>query len=141
MLTRDRIQEALDDAAARGRVTRKDANELVADLMRRGRTQSDDLIGELVTIVERGREGLDSAAKKARGSEPVDRLVRNADRARRTAKVGPSFPILGYDELTAPQVRTRLRQLSKPELRRVLTYERKNANRKSVVGAIERELS
>jgi polyhydroxyalkanoate synthesis regulator phasin len=140
MLTRDRIQEALDDAAARGRVTRKDANDLVADLMRRGRTQSDDLIGELVTIVERGREGLDTAAKKARGSEPVDRLVRNADRARRTAKVGPSFPILGYDELTAPQVQTRVQQLSRPELRRVLTYERKNANRKSVVGAIERAL-
>jgi hypothetical protein len=30
--------------------------------------------------------------------------------------------------------------LSKPELRKVLTYERKHANRKSVVGAIEKSL-
>ena len=33
MLTRERIQETLDDAASRGRVTRKDANELVAELV------------------------------------------------------------------------------------------------------------
>src|ERR1700678_968276 len=30
ILTRERIQETLDDAASRGRVTRKDANELLA---------------------------------------------------------------------------------------------------------------
>jgi polyhydroxyalkanoate synthesis regulator phasin len=140
VLTRDRIQETFDDAASRGRVTRKDANDLVAELMRLGRSQSEDLLGELETLVERGRDGLETATKKARNSESVDRIVRSADRARRTVKVGPSFPILGYDELTAPQVRSRVRTLSRPELRQVLTYERNHANRKSVVGAIEKSL-
>jgi polyhydroxyalkanoate synthesis regulator phasin len=140
VLTRDRIQETFDDAASRGRVTRKDANDLVAELMRLGRSQSEDLLGELETLVERGRDGLETATKKARSSEPVDRIVRSADRARRTVKVGPSFPILGYDELTAAQVRSRLGTLSRPELRQVVTYERNHANRKSVVGAIEKSL-
>jgi hypothetical protein len=31
-----------------------------------------------------------------------------------------------------------VKELTKPEARKVLTYERKNANRKSVVGALEK---
>jgi hypothetical protein len=54
---------------------------------------------------------------------------------------GPSFPILGYDDLTAAQIQTRLGELSKPELRKVLTHERKNADRKSVVDRLEKALS
>jgi len=133
MLTRDRIQETLDDAASRGRVTRKDANDLVSELVRRGRSQSDDLLTEIQGL-------LGTATKRARSSEPVDRIVRGADRARRAAGVGKSFPILGYDDLNVGQVQVRLKELSKPELRKVLTYERKNSNRKSIVGAIEKTL-
>jgi len=137
MLTRDWIRETLDEAASRGRVTRKDADDLVTELVRRGRSQSEDFRSEIESLLGR----VETATKRARGSEPVDRLVRGADRARRAAGVGPSFPILGYDELTAAQVRARLTDLGKPELRKVLTYERKNANRKTVVGAIEKSLS
>jgi hypothetical protein len=71
----------------------------------------------------------------------MDRLARTADRARRTVGVGPSFPILGYDDLTAAQVNARLKGLSPTELRRVRDYERRHANRKSVLEAIERALS
>jgi polyhydroxyalkanoate synthesis regulator phasin len=141
MLTRERIQETLDDAASRGRVTRKDANDLVAELVRRGRAERDDFRGELETLLGRGRGQLESASRRARGSEPVDRVVRSADRARRSVGVGPSFPILGYDDLNVSQVRSRLKELKRPELRKVLNYERKHANRKSVVGAIEKSLS
>jgi polyhydroxyalkanoate synthesis regulator phasin len=137
MLTRTHIQEALDDAAARGRVTRKDANDLVTELVRRGRGQGNDLVKEIESLL--GKAG--SATKRARGSDPVDRIVRGADRARRAAGVGPSFPILGYDELNAAQVQSRIKELKKPEVRKVLTYERKNANRKSVVGALEKSLA
>jgi polyhydroxyalkanoate synthesis regulator phasin len=140
LLTRGRIQETLDDAASRGRVTRKDANDLVSELVRRGRSQGDDLIGEVESLLARGRAELGSATKRARGADSVDRIVRGADRARRAAGVGPSFPILGYDELNAPQVQSRIKELKKPELRKVLTYERKNANRKSVVAALEKSL-
>ncbi|HEY1711840.1 MAG TPA: hypothetical protein VGG07_03005 [Solirubrobacteraceae bacterium] len=137
MLTRSHIQEALDDAAARGRVTRKDANDLVSELVRRGRGQGTDLVKEIESLL--GKAG--SATKRARGSDSVDRIVRGADRARRAAGVGPSFPILGYDELNASQVQSRIKELKKPEMRKVLTYERKNANRKSVVGALEKSLA
>jgi hypothetical protein len=140
MLTRDRIQETLDDAASRGRVTRKDANDLAAELVRRGRSQGDDLLSELEQLVGRGRTQVEAATRRARKAEPVDRVVRSADRARRMVGVGPSFPILGYDELNASQVQSRLSELKKPELRKVLTYERNNANRKSVVGALEKAI-
>jgi polyhydroxyalkanoate synthesis regulator phasin len=141
MLTREHIQETLDEAASRGRVTRKDANDLVAELVRRGRHQSDDLLADIESLLGRGKGELRSATRRARGSEPVDRLMRGADRARRAAGVGPSFPILGYDELKVGQVTSRIKELGKPDLRKVLTYERKHANRKSVVAAIEKRLA
>lgn len=136
MLTRDRIRETLDDAASRGRVTRKDADELVTELVRRGRSQSDDLRSEIEGLLGR----METVTKRARSSKPVDRLVRGADRARRAAGVGPAFPIMDYDNLNAGQVQSRLQDLGKPELRKVLTYERKHANRKTVVGAIQKAL-
>jgi len=54
---------------------------------------------------------------------------------------GQSFPILGYDELTAAQVQARLDDLSPPELRRVRDYERRHANRKSVLAALDKQLT
>jgi hypothetical protein len=131
LLTRERIQETLEEAAERGRITRSDANDLVAELLSRGRQQTDDLLG--------GRLG--AATKRARKIESVDRIVRGADRARRTVGVGPSFPILGYDDLTAGQVQSRLDGLTPAALRRVRDYERRHANRKSVLAAIERALA
>ncbi len=136
-LSREHIQETLDAAASRGRVTRKDANDLVAELMRRGRQTGDEVREELGEIVGK----IESATKRVRKAEPVDRIVRGADRARRAAGVGPTFPILGYDELNAPQIQARVKELSRPDQRKVLNYERRNANRKSVVGALEKSLA
>jgi hypothetical protein len=113
VLTRERVQEVLDDAVDRGRMTRDDATELLAELVRRGRRQADDLF-----------TGLAAAP----------------DRVRRAAGLGAPFPIDGYDDLTAVQVTERLDGLSRPELRRVSDHERRNANRKSVLAAIERKL-
>jgi polyhydroxyalkanoate synthesis regulator phasin len=140
MLTRAHIQDTLDDATSRGRVTRKDANELVAELVRRGRSGGDDVRSELEDLLGRGRHQVESATRRTARSQPVDRIVRGADRARRAAGVGSSFPISGYPELNVSQVQARLRELSRPELRKVLNYERKHANRKSVVGAIEKQM-
>jgi len=118
LLTRERIQATLDAAAERGRLTRTDANELVYELVQLGKVQTDELL-----------------------SDVLDRLVRTADRARRTVGVGPSFPILGYDDLTAAQVETRLNGLTAAELRKVREYERRHVNRKLVLDAIERLLA
>src|SRR5919197_2589315 len=109
ILTRERIQEVLDDAVERGRMTRDDATHLLAELVRRG-------------------------------TAPADRLLREVDRARRAAGLGSSFPIAGYDDLTAAQVTERLDDLSTAQLRQIREHERRNANRKSVLTAVERKL-
>jgi polyhydroxyalkanoate synthesis regulator phasin len=140
ILSRERIQETLDEAAERGRLTRTDANELVAELVRRGREQTEELLSDIERLLGQGRQRLDSAGKRARVLEPLDRLMRGADRARRTVGVGPSLPIGGYDELTSGQVQKRLDGLSAAELRAVRDYERRHANRKSVLAAIEKAL-
>jgi hypothetical protein len=68
-------------------------------------------------------------------------VLAQADRARRVAGIGPAFPITRYDDLTAAQVQSRLGGLSPAELRKVRDYEKRNANRKSVLDAIETKLS
>lgn len=140
ILSGERIQETLEEAAERGRVTRSDANELAALLVQRGRQQTDEVLADLDRLLGRGRSQIDSATSRARRSAPVDRLVRGADRARRTVRVGPSFPIIGYDELTAPQIKQRLGDLNRSDLRRVRDYERRHAKRKSVLTGIEKHL-
>jgi polyhydroxyalkanoate synthesis regulator phasin len=135
VVTRERLQEALDEAVARGRMTRDDAGDLLSDLVTRGRKQTDDL-----------REDIEGLLVGARGatrkgvSGSAERVLREVDRARRVAGVGPSFPILGYDDLTAAQVNERLGDLGAAELRKVRDYEKRNANRKSVLAAIEQKL-
>jgi polyhydroxyalkanoate synthesis regulator phasin len=141
VLTPQRIQEVLDDAAERGRVTRSDANELVGELVNRGRQQTDQLLSDAERLLGRGRQQIGAATSRARRSESLDLLLRSADRARRTVGTGQSFPILGYDELTAAQVQGRLDGLSPAELRRVRDYERRHANRKSVLAAIDKQLT
>jgi polyhydroxyalkanoate synthesis regulator phasin len=136
VLTRARVQEVVDDAVERGRMTRDDATALVSTLVERSVRQTEDLISELESAIG-------GAGRKTRraAAAPADRIVREVDRARRAAGIGPSFPIVGYDDLTAAQVTDRLGDLSPPELRKVRDYERRNANRKSVLQAIERKLA
>jgi polyhydroxyalkanoate synthesis regulator phasin len=141
VLSRERIQEVLDDAAERGRVTRSDANELVGELVNRGRQQTEQLLSDAERLLGRGRQQIGAATMRARRSESLDLLLRSADRARRTVGTGQSFPILGYDELTATQVQGRLDDLAPAELRRVRDYERRHANRKSVLAAIDKQLN
>jgi hypothetical protein len=106
VLTRERIQEVLDDAVQRGRMTRDDASDLLAELVRRG-------------------------------TAPADRLIREVGRA---TGIGAGFPIAGYDDMTAAQVAQHLDGLTPAQLRTVRDHERRNANRKSVLAAVDRKL-
>jgi len=134
MLTNDRIQEVMDDAVERGRMTRADAEEMMDTLLKRGRKTTEDFIADIEQLVG-------SATTAAKRSKPADRVVRAVDRARRATGVGPVFPILSYDDLTAAQVADRLADLSPAELRKVRDYERRHGNRKSVLSAIESKLA
>jgi hypothetical protein len=114
VITRARLQEVVDEAVARGRITRSDAADLVADLLARGRSQADEL------LVELARAPLEAA--------------------KRVAGRGAEVPIAGYDDLTAAEVVAQLDGMGDVDLRTIATYERANANRKTVLGAIERKL-
>ena len=147
MLTRDRIEETVEEAVSRGSMTRDAAQDLIAGLVERGRRQTSDVLSDLEQLLGRGSGDVAARARKqvgdatARARDAGDQVIAQADRARRVAGVGPSFPVLGYDDLTASQVQTRLDSLTPAELRKVRDYERRNANRKSVLSAIETKLA
>lgn len=148
VITGDRLQETVDDAVTRGRMTRQDAEDLVQNLISIGRRQSQDALAEIEDLVGRSatqtrraaRARAKSVGAAARRAPGTDRALRTVDRVRRAAGLGHAFPIIGYDDLTTAQVKERLADLSAAELRKVRDHERRNANRKSVLTAIERRL-
>jgi polyhydroxyalkanoate synthesis regulator phasin len=90
VLAAEAIQEAVDEAVARGPVTRTDASDLVSELVRRGREQTEDVLGNLDELLGKGIEQLeqvarrlDDTAARARRAESVDLLLRGAERAAR----------------------------------------------------------
>ena len=164
MIPRERIQEVLDDAVRRGRMTRSDANEMVSKLVSRGRRQTDAMLRDLERLLDQARRevggrtagarrDLETRSTRARRSatqtagrvsrvarDAADRPLAEADRLRRRAG-GPGFPITAYDQLTANQVKTRLRDLNKADLRKVRTREKNGEARKGVLDAIEKRLA
>ena len=147
-ISRDRLQEVIDDAVRRGRMTRGDADEMVNRLVTRGRDQADDLLSQLERVLAqirgapgRARQQVGSRAQRARkrAVKAADMPLAGADRVRRTARV-PGFPITAYDDLTIRQIDRRLQELSRAELRRVRDYERGNKARKGVLRAVDRKL-
>jgi polyhydroxyalkanoate synthesis regulator phasin len=107
VITRERLQDTLDDAVRRGRMTRDDATDLLAEIVRRAI------------------------------SAPTDRVKREV---RRVTGALDGFPIDEYDELTAAQIISQLGDLPAEELRRVRDYERRNANRTTVLAALDAKL-
>lgn len=77
-ISRERLQEVVDDAVRRGRMTRGDGEELVTRLITRGREQADDILGELERVVGQLRDEVATRAK-----QPRKNAERAAGRARR----------------------------------------------------------
>ncbi len=163
-ISRDRIQEVADDAVKRGRMTRGDANELVSNLVSKSRKATDDLIRDLEKLLEQARRELEGRTSKARrgiesrtastrkqatraagrvgraARDAADRPLAEADKLRRRSGVAADPPIAAYDQLTASQIRSRLGDLNKAELRKVRTLEKRGKGRKSILDAIEKRL-
>jgi len=78
-LSRDRIQEVVDDAVHRGRMTRGDANELVSRLVTRGREGTEDLLSELERLLAQAGREVGSR------TEPARKAAGRAARAARDA--------------------------------------------------------
>ncbi|MDX6581916.1 MAG: hypothetical protein QOI10_1100 [Solirubrobacterales bacterium] len=162
-LPRERVQEVVDDAVKRGRMTRADANELISKLVSRSRKATDDLMRDLEKLLEQARKEVESRTAKARkelesrttktrkqasraaeraarvARDAADRPLAEADKLRRRAGA-PGGPISGYEQLTAPQVKARLKDLNKADLRKVRTQEKRGKERKSILDAIEKQL-
>ncbi len=152
-LSRERLQEVFDDAVERGRMTRADANELVSSLVSRGRQASDDLIKRPREADRAGPQGgrdprqRPCASRRARPRaasiedrrDAAEPALARADRLRRRAG-GPGDPITAYDSLTAAQVKARLGDLSKADLRKVRTQEKAGKARKTILADIEKRL-
>ena len=141
VITRDRLQEVTDEAVESGRMRRADAEKFVKDLLSDGRKQTQDFLADIEQLIGRSRKDLETAATDARkqATRRGDRVLKQVDKARRRAAPG-SFPILGYDDLTAPQIVDRIVELTAAQLRKVRDYETRNASRKSVLSAVERRL-
>jgi polyhydroxyalkanoate synthesis regulator phasin len=147
-ISRDRLQEVVDDAVRRGRMTRGDAEEMVGRLATRGREQAEDLISQLDRVLSQVRDVPDRARQEVGGRAKVarkravkaaDKPLARVDRVRRTARV-PGFPITAYDELTVPQIDRRLQDLTRAQLRKVRDYERRNKERKGLMRSLDRKI-
>ena len=147
-ISRDRLQEVVDDAVRRGRMTRGDAEEMVSRLATRGREQAEDLLAQLERVLSQVRVAPDKARQEVSGRAEVarkrtvaavDKPLASADRVRRAARV-PGFPITAYDQLSIRQIDRRLQELSRQQLRKVRDYERQNKARKGVLRSVDRKL-
>jgi polyhydroxyalkanoate synthesis regulator phasin len=147
-ISRERLQEVVDDAVRRGRMTSGDAEEMVGRLVTRGRDQAEDLLSQLERVLAQVREAPGRAKQQVgdravrarkRAVKAVDKPLAGADRMRRAARV-PGFPITAYDQLTIRQIDRRMQELSRAELRRVRDYERRNKGRQSLLRSLDRKL-
>ena len=116
LLTRRHIEEVLDDAVARGRMTRADAQEMIQTLLSRGARATDDLLSDVERMLGGRGDPLDSPTQ-----------------------AGPR-PIPGYDDLSAAQILARLDGLTPAELRKLRDYEARHGNRKTVLDRIDKKL-
>ncbi|MDO9407588.1 hypothetical protein [Patulibacter sp.] len=135
--TGERVQETVEDAVRRGRMTRKDASELAAAIVAASRRQTDEIRQEIEALLERGRRTVGKGGTAGAGAalpEAVAIPIEREGGGERT------LPIERYDELTAVLVRKSLTGLSDDELRAVREHEVAHANRKTVLAAVDRLL-
>jgi hypothetical protein len=131
LLTPKQIGDVLEDAVERGRMTRRDAQETIQSLLDKGTRQTESLRSDVERLVGRSGADLGKGAGRAGGARK---------RGGRQKSAAEQLPIVGYDELSATRVQDKLDGLTPAELRKLRDYERRHANRKTVLDAIGRKL-
>jgi hypothetical protein len=127
LITRKHLEEVIDDAVRRGRMTRDDAQQMLQTLLQRSARQTDDLLTDLDRLLGRGRTVQTGPQRPGK-------------QARRPRRASSNLPIANYDELSAAAVQDKLEDLTPAQLRKLRDYERRNANRKTVLDPIARKL-
>jgi hypothetical protein len=126
-VAKDRAEDVADDDSddivvlTKGKI--QATLEEAASLGRLTRSAATEILSELLSIAQRQTDSLISelTALPRRGA--------------------PSFPVDGYEDLTVAQVLKQLDGLSDLQLRQVREFERKHANRKSLLDALDKALS
>lgn len=115
-ISRERLQEVVDDAVRRGRMTRGDGEELVTRVITRGREQAEDMIGELERVVVQLRDEVETRAREPRrnaeraagrarreledaGDRARQQVGEQAERARKRAVAAVDQPLAGADRV------------------------------------------
>ena len=95
-------------------LTRARLQEVVDEMVERGRITRGDAADLVADLIGRGRGQADELLE---------------------------LPISAYDDLTAAEVAAQLDGMSDADLRMLREYEKANANRKTVLSAVERKLA
>jgi hypothetical protein len=80
-------------------------------------------------------------AAAATAQHPAQAAATTAQRPAQAAAAKPAAPLDGYDELSLPSLRARLRGFDAAKLRALLAYEKAHANRDDVITMFERRLA
>ena len=74
--------------------------------------------------------------KKREGSKQGQQYVSNTDEAQQARK-DAKVPLKNYDDLTVDEIEKKIQSLSKEDVKKVRDYEKKNANRKTLLETLD----
>ena len=129
LLTRKHLEEVVEDAVKRGRMTRDDAQQMVQTLLQRGARQTDDFLSDLERLLGRGRT-LERASSQPTGKK----------RRREPRRASSNLPIADYDELSAAEVQDQLDGLTPRSCASCATTSAGTRTARRCSTAIERKL-
>jgi polyhydroxyalkanoate synthesis regulator phasin len=136
------IEQARKDLDTRSAKARKRVETRTTKARKRVEAQTKKARREVETRAKKARKTAEKNVGKARKSavDVADEPLAQADKLRARAGL-PGFPITAYDELTVPQIKSRVKDLNKADARKVRTYEKQGKARKSVLDTIEKRLA
>jgi hypothetical protein len=88
-----------------------------------------------------GEEKRETEQMKREGSRQGRQYVENTAEAKRASKrAQQDLPLNGYDELNLDEIRSKIRGLSDKEVEKILAYEKRCENRRTLVESLENRL-
>jgi len=137
VLSTDRIQAVFEDAVVRGRMTRRDAEELATNLVQAGREQAAELKDELDGIARTPAKVASSVVAKTPAGKRRKRKQEADERTEPAADAAPT----DLAALTATEALTRVGFASLDELAELRASEQAGKARVTVLRAIDRRLA
>ncbi|HEX6116908.1 MAG TPA: hypothetical protein VFY99_07385, partial [Solirubrobacterales bacterium] len=136
-----RANKTRRDAETQARKARRDAEQRVKRAQREAEAQIRKARKQAESTAGRARRQVEGGARRAgrTARDVADPALAQADVLRRRAGA-PGGPIALYDQLTVPQIKSRLKDLSKADLRKVRTYEKNNDARKGLLDDLDRRI-